>query len=117
LWAIVGEAALHRPVGSRKTMTAQLEHLAAATDLPQVMLQALPYAVGAYPGLAGSFAILKFADAGAGDVVYIETQASTLFLESGAYLSQFTATFEHLHALALPPDESVELIRGIARDL
>ncbi len=117
LWAIVDEAALHRPVGGTKVMTAQLEHLAAAADVPQVTLQALPYAVGGHPGMPGSFAILKFADAGAGDVVYIETQASTLFLESDTDLTRFSAIFEHLRALALPPDESVELIRGAARDL
>jgi transcriptional regulator with XRE-family HTH domain len=117
LWTIVDEAALHRPVGGVKVMQDQLEHLAACADLPQVTLQALPYAVGGHPGMPGSFAILKFADAGAGDVVYIETQASTLFLESDTDLGRFTAIFEHLRALALPPDESVELIRGAARDL
>jgi len=117
LWAIVDEAALHRPVGGVKVMAAQLEHLAQFADQPQVTLQALPYAVGGHPGMPGSFAVLKFPDAGAGDVVYIETQASTLFLESSADLERFAAIFEHLRALALPPDESVELIRGIAREL
>lgn len=117
LWAIVDEAALHRPVGGAAVMAAQLEHLAQSADLPQVTLQALPYAVGGHPGMPGSFAILKFADAGAGDVVYIETQASTLFLESDADLERFAGIFEHLRALALPPDESVELIRGVAREL
>jgi len=85
--------------------------------MPQVTLQALPYAVGGHPGMSGSFAIMRFPDAGVGDVVYIETQASTLFLESDTDLERFAAIFEHLRALALPPDESVELIRGIAREL
>jgi len=67
--------------------------------------------------MPGSFAIMRFPDAGVGDVVYIETQASTLFLESSADLERFTGIFEHLRALALPPDESVALIRGLARDL
>jgi len=117
LWAIVDEAALHRPVGGTAVMTAQLEHLASCADMPQVTLQALPYAVGGHPGMPGSFAIMRFPDAGAGDVVYIETQASTLFLESDTDLERFAGIFEHLRALALPPDESVALIRGVARDL
>jgi transcriptional regulator with XRE-family HTH domain len=117
LWAIVDEAALHRPVGGTAVMTAQLEHLASCADMPQVTLQALPYAVGGHPGMPGSFAIMRFPDAGAGDVVYIETQASTLFLESDIDLERFAGIFEHLRALALPPDESVALIRGVARDL
>jgi len=117
LWAIVDEAALHRPVGGQKIMKAQLERLAESAELPQVTLQALPYAVGGHPGMPGSFVILQFADAGAGDVVYIETQAGDLFLESDTDLSRFGAIFEYLRALALPPDESVALIQGAARDL
>jgi hypothetical protein len=117
LWAIVDEAALHRPVGGQKVMKAQLERLAESAELPQVTLQALPYAVGGHPGMPGSFVILQFADAGAGDVVYIETQAGDLFLESDTDLSRFGAIFEYLRALALPPDESVALIQGAARDL
>jgi hypothetical protein len=113
----VDEAVLHRPVGGTKVMAAQLQHLAASADLPQVTLQALPYAVGGHPGMPGSFVIMRFADAGAGDVVYIETQASTLFLESEADLGRFIGIFEHLRALALPPDESVDLIRGVAHNL
>jgi transcriptional regulator with XRE-family HTH domain len=117
LWAIVDEAALHRPVGGTNVMADQLQRLTESADLPQVTLQALPYAVGGHPGMPGSFAILQFADDGAGDVVYIETQASTLFLESSLDLARFTGIFEHLRALALPPDESVELIRGVIREL
>ena len=117
LWAIVDEAALHRPVGGPSAMKAQLEHLAEAAELPQVTLQALPYAVGGHPGMPGSFVILQYADAGIGDVVYIETQAGDLFLESDTDLSRFGAIFEHLRALALPPDESVALIHSAARDL
>jgi len=60
---------------------------------------------------------LQFPNAGAGDVVYIESQAGDLFLESDTDLSRFTAILEHLRALALPPDESVALIRGVIREL
>lgn len=117
LWTIVDEAALHRPVGGVKVMREQLEHLAAAAEQPQVTLQALPYAVGGHPGMPGSFVIMQFPDAGVSDVVYIESQAGDLFLESDTDLARFTAIFEHLRALALPPDTSVELIRDAARSL
>ncbi len=117
LWAIVDEAALHRPVGGASVMKAQLEHLAASAELPQVTLQALPYAVGGHPGMPGSFVILQYADAGISDVVYIESQAGDLFLESDTDVTRFGAIFEHLRALALPPDESVALITAATRDL
>jgi Domain of unknown function (DUF5753) len=83
---------------------------------PQVTLQAIPYAVGGHPGMAGSFAILQFGD-DAPDVAYMETQAADLFLESETDVARFTMIFNNLRALALPPDESAALITSIARDL
>jgi transcriptional regulator with XRE-family HTH domain len=117
LWAIVDEAALHRPVGGHAVMHSQLDRLTEAAELPQITLQVLPYEVGGHPGMMGAFAVLQFGDAGASDVVYIESQAGDLFLESETDLSRFSAIFEHLRALALPPEASVSLITRIARDL
>jgi transcriptional regulator with XRE-family HTH domain len=116
LWTIVDEAALHRPVGGREVMDAQLEHLAGRAELPHVTLQVLPYDVGAHPGMAGAFAILQFGEPSASDVVYIESPAADLFLESEIDITRFTAIFEHLRAQALPPEESVSFIQRIASD-
>ena len=116
LWAIVDEAALHRPVGGRDGMRAQLERLAEAAELPQVTLQVVPYDVGGHPGMAGSFVILQFGEPTATDVAYIESQAGDLFLESETDVARFTAIFEHLRALSLPPEASASLITSIARE-
>jgi hypothetical protein len=67
--------------------------------------------------MAGAFVILQFDDPGASDVVYIETQAGDLFLESETDVARFTTVIEHLRALALPPDASVSLITNVAREL
>ena len=117
LWTIVDEAAIHRPVGGRAVMHAQLERLIEAAELPHVTLQVIPFDVGGHPGMPGSFVILQFGEAAASDVVYIETQAGDLFLESETDLSRFSAIFEHLRALALPPEDSVLLITRVAHDL
>lgn len=117
LWAIVDEAAFRRLVGGRDVMKGQLEHLAEAAELPQVTLQAVPYDVGAHPGMAGAFVILQFDDPGAPDVIYIESGSGDLFMESETDVARYTAVFEHLRALALPPDASVSLIMAVARGL
>jgi hypothetical protein len=64
--------------------------------------------------MAGSFVILRFGEPATSDVVYIESQAGDLFLESDTDLSRFNAIFERLRALALPPDASVSLIQATA---
>jgi transcriptional regulator with XRE-family HTH domain len=118
LWTIVDEGSLHRPVGGRDVMAAQLERMAeVATDTPHVTLQVVPYDVGAHPGMAGAFAIIQFDEPSASDVVYIESRAGDLFLESDVDVARFRAIFEHLRALALPPEGSISLIKRIARDM
>jgi transcriptional regulator with XRE-family HTH domain len=116
LWTIIDEAALHRPVGGRGVMSAQLEYLTSQSVLPNVTLQVLPYDVGGHPGMAGAFAILRFGEPSANDVVYIETQAGDLFLETEVDTNRFTAIFEHLRAHALPPEASVSFLRRIATE-
>src|SRR4029450_5090535 len=49
LWAVVDEAALRRPVGSREVMRTQLERLIEAAELPNVTPQGLAVAAGAPP--------------------------------------------------------------------
>jgi len=117
LWAIVDEAAFHRPVGGPEAMKKQLEYLAAAAELPHVTLQAIPYDVGAHPGMAGAFVILQFGDPGASDVVYVESGTGDLFMESETDVARFITIFEHLRALALPPEASAALITNVAREL
>lgn len=117
LWAIVDEASLHRVVGGPAVMRAQLEHLGQAAEFPHVTLQAIPYDVGGHPGMAGSFVILQFGEPIASDVVYIESMAGDLFLENETDVERFTAVFEHLRALALPPEASASLVARIAREL
>ena len=116
LRAIVDEAALHRPVGGSEVMNAQLERLARRAELPHVTLQVIPYDVGGHPGMAGAFAILQFGEPSGNDVVYIESQATDLFLESQLDVDRFTAIFENLRVHALAPEASVSFIRRIASE-
>jgi Domain of unknown function (DUF5753) len=119
LWTIVDEAAVHRPVGGPDVMAAQLDHLAeSATELPHVTFQVIPYDVGAHPGMTASFAVLQFGgEPPTGDVVYHESQTGDLFLENETDVRRFIAIFEHLRAMALPPEQSAKLLLRIARGM
>jgi transcriptional regulator with XRE-family HTH domain len=116
VWAIIDEAALHRPAGGTEIMRRQLEHLADMAEIPNVTFQVIPWAAGPHPGMHGSFAVLRFGEPTEGDVVYVEGQATETFLEMESDVAQYAGIFEHLRALALSPVGSVELIRRIARE-
>ena len=59
--AVVDESVLHRVVGSRAVMQAQLERLLELAELPSVTLRVIPYDAGALPAGNNKFIILRFA--------------------------------------------------------
>ena len=84
LWAIVDEAALRRLVGGAKVMTDQLRHLLEVITEPNVTLQVIPFGAGAHAGMPGSFVLMDFPDPMDAGLVYIDSMAGDLFLESAA---------------------------------
>ncbi|MBE9373220.1 helix-turn-helix domain-containing protein [Saccharopolyspora sp. HNM0983] len=116
LWVVLDEAVLRRVVGNRAVMRDQLQHLADVADQAKVTLQVFPFEHGAHPGMQGPFTILDFPWPTDPGVVYIEHRSGAVYLETPAEIKDHTVAFEHLCAHALPPDESVALIRDIARE-
>jgi len=115
LWAIVDEAALRRLVGGVETMREQLQHLLQIAAEPNVTVQVIAYSAGAHPGMPGSFVLMGFPDPLDTDLVYIDSMAGDLFLESAADISRYSAIFDHLRAIALSPDASTGLIAELAK--
>jgi transcriptional regulator with XRE-family HTH domain len=115
LWAILDEAALRRPAGGADVMKDQFTHLRELAEIPTVTIQVLPFRKGTHPGVSGAFALLEFeADPG---VVYVESPAGNLYLEKQRDIRRFTQTFDLLRAMALDPDESLEHLEGVAREM
>jgi transcriptional regulator with XRE-family HTH domain len=117
LWAIVDEAALRRMVGGEAVMKRQLTALNEAMTTPNVTLQVIRFGVGAHPGMPGSFVLMKFVDPMDTDLIYIDSMAGDLFLESDADVRRYTAIFDVLRAVALSPGDSATLIAQLRRDI
>jgi hypothetical protein len=117
LWAIVDEAALRRVVGGPTIMHEQLVHLADVITAPHITFQAIPFRVGAHPGMDGQFTVLEFADDEDADLVYIETIAGDLFAEKDKDVKSYRTRFENLAAVALSPAESATMVEELASDL
>ncbi|OJF14916.1 helix-turn-helix domain-containing protein [Couchioplanes caeruleus] len=116
LWVVLDEAVLSRPVGGDEVMRDQLLRLAEMTELPNVTLQILPFAVGAHAGMDGTFAILDFPDAEDPNVVFAENATGGLFLEKTDELRKYNSIFDTIQATALSPEESKNMIVMLAEE-
>ncbi|MFJ1546686.1 DUF5753 domain-containing protein [Streptomyces sp. NPDC088246] len=114
LWAIVDEAAVRRLVGGREVMRTQARHLLQLTEEPNVTIQVIPFERGAHAGMTGNFVHMDFPDPADPELVYVDTPAGDLFLESEAEMRRYKSMFEHLQAVALGPDESADLLIRVA---
>ncbi|HUC24131.1 MAG TPA: helix-turn-helix transcriptional regulator [Streptosporangiaceae bacterium] len=113
LVAVLDEAVLHRVVGGSAIMGAQLAYLVEASAMPNLTLQVIPFGVGAHPAMDNIFTILEFGEA-APTVVYVEGLMGWLYLEREQEVARYGQVLEHLRSMALPPKETVELIRKIS---
>lgn len=116
LWAIVDEAALRRLVGGKEVMRAQLQRLMDAVAEPHITLQIIPFSSGAHAGMPGAFVLMDFNDPMDTDLIYIDSMAGDLFLESDADISRYTSIFDNLRAVALSPDGSATIIAELANE-
>ncbi len=114
LWAIVDEAALRRAVGGTKVMHRQLVHLADTVKTPNITFQVIPFDAGAHPGMPGSFVLMDFSDPMDTDLIYIDSMAGDLFLESEIDVRRYSAIFDNLRAVALSPDASATFLAELA---
>ncbi len=110
LWAIVDEAALRRRVGGREVMREQVRHLLDLMSEPHITFQVIPFEKGAHASMTGSFVHMDFPDTDDPELVYLDTPAGDLFLESEAEIRRYKSMFEHLQAVALGPNDSVDLL-------
>jgi transcriptional regulator with XRE-family HTH domain len=116
LWAVVDEAALHRPVGGRAVMRDQLEALIAiVTKAPGVRLQVLPLAAGGHAAAGGAFTMLRFGQQRPHltDLVYVEQLTHALYLEHRADVEVYFDAVNRLYLEAAPIDKTVELLDRI----
>jgi transcriptional regulator with XRE-family HTH domain len=116
-WAIVSEAALDRLVGGPAVMRDQLLHVAEMAELDNVTVQVIPNDLGAHPAMGTPFVILGFPEVEDPDVVFLDHLTGALYLEKPPEVAAYDRAFSHLIATALPPKQSVELIRARGKNI
>ncbi|MFG1848503.1 helix-turn-helix transcriptional regulator [Micromonospora sp. WMMD712] len=117
--ALLSEGALRQQVGGPQVMRRQLDHLVRlATERPeQIEVRVLPFSAGAHPAFGGPFEILSFPSPRLPDLVWQEILTSIDIVDQSVRVTDYLVTFAETRELALGSDESVDLIRRIAKEM
>lgn len=115
--AVVNEGAVRRVVGGREMMRAQLRHLVTMSELPNVGVRVLPFEAGAHPGVDGSFTVLEFSDPADPRIVYLDRMTDSDYLDGLRDVAAYRHAHEQLRRVALPPDDSREMISGLIEEM
>ena len=111
---VLDEAALHRMIGGRQVMAAQLAKILDMAALPNVVVQVLPFELGAHPAMESNFTILELPNPTPG-VVFVEGLIGSTYLERDDDLKRYQEIFSHLQSIALSPQDTAELIAKFIR--
>ncbi|MCX4976254.1 helix-turn-helix transcriptional regulator [Streptomyces sp. NBC_00620] len=99
--AVLDEAALRRVVGGPDVMRAQLLKLLELGDLPNVIIQVIPFSAGAHPGTrVGTFVILQYSHPADPDVVYVESDSDP-YPDREGDAQRYGLIFDNLRASAM----------------
>ncbi|SDJ87351.1 Helix-turn-helix domain-containing protein [Lentzea albidocapillata subsp. violacea] len=109
---LIHEAVLLAPVGGADTMRAQLHHLLQMSVRPYIDIRMVPLSVGAHPGAAGTFELMRFDRIE--PVVFLDTEKANLIVERKDSVKGYEKVVEALDRLALDAEESRRRISELA---
>ena len=115
LWYVLHEAVLRHQIGDRDTMAEQLDKLIKMASLPGIILQVLPFSAHDNAGVEGPITIYDRPSAPA--VGYTEFHRGGRIVEDDDEIADLLMVMGMLRAAALPPRDSLALMKEIRREL
>lgn len=110
--AVLDETCIRRLVGGREVMRRQLGRLFELGERPNVIIQVLPFEVGAHPGtMLGPFAVLGFEHPADPGVVYVEANSDP-YPDREGDLERYSLAFDRLRSMALSVPQTNDLLRA-----
>ncbi len=110
---LLDESVLHRRIGAPEVMAMQLEHLLTMGARPNITIQVIPGAAGAYAGLTGAFAVAEVP--GESPTAYLETGVQGITVRDPTLVSSAARMFDDLRDEALSRSRSLELIAEVEK--
>jgi hypothetical protein len=117
LWAIVDEAALRRPIGSRDVLAGQVNRLIDATSEPNITLQVMPFKHGGHAAEGGAFTIMRFPEADLPDMVYMEYLTGAHYIDKPDDVELYAAVMERLSVAGTSPEKTRDILGDILKEL
>jgi transcriptional regulator with XRE-family HTH domain len=111
---LLDESVIHRLVGSPSVMGEQLESLVKVAELPNIMLQIVPFSAGLHPGMKGPFEVVEFDDAPDENIVFIERPGGSLISDDSKTVESYLEDFRRIAGKSLTPADSAERLRTAA---
>ena len=115
-WVVMDETVLRRPIGGRKVMRAQLEHLIDTAGKPNITIQVIPFAAGWHPALYGMFNIFRFPAEQLPDIVYTEALTGAYYLNKPDESARYTEALDRMAAQAASPEHTITILRDIIKE-
>jgi transcriptional regulator with XRE-family HTH domain len=109
--AVLDEAVIRRPVGGPKVMHDQLTRLTALSERPEIIIQVIPFDVGAHAGFAGPVVLASFDGT---EVAYVDNALRGEVVEKPEEVAAIRRLWQLLSSTALPEQASTELIEEAA---
>ncbi|ALG11466.1 helix-turn-helix domain-containing protein [Kibdelosporangium phytohabitans] len=111
LHAICSEAVIHR-MAHLRLAKAQLEHLVAMSERPNITIQILPFDAGFHPAMSGAFVLLEFDPEISLPVTYFEYANVGQFVDDEKIVNGATSKFAKLGEAAMSPNDSIRFLRA-----
>lgn len=111
LWTVVDECALNRLCATARVAHAQLDHMLALLELPNVIIEILPVECGLHSGMDGAFHLLDIP--GRGQLGYAETVGDGQLIIDDERVTDMERRYDLLRAETLPASRSAQLSREL----
>lgn len=110
--AVLDEAVISRPVGGPRVMHDQLMRLVELSRRDEIIIQVIPFSVGAHAGFAGASIVL--ASVNGTEVAYVDNALRGDVVEKPEDVAAIRRLWQMLSAKALHEEASIELITKAA---
>ncbi|MEW1635115.1 helix-turn-helix transcriptional regulator [Streptomyces sp. NPDC093801] len=114
LWFVLDEAVVRRVVGGRSVMADALKHIADLIRARRIIVQVLPFSVGAHASVGGFLQLMSFENAP--PLAYLQGNGTGQLLDDPATAARHSLSYDLLTASALSPSKSLAMIESAAEE-